>query len=310
MAPRNTDFGVQMAFRVDIDFIGLGHAGAAYGGYLRAWSFFEIEGRTWFEAFRADALSALGKRYLPIYRMADGEYRFLMGRRFNRARHPIWKELASIAAERLWINHPDRWRTSWGEGYSPKETRRLRGELIEHIRYLALHGYLACYINDNAMHAFTEYNTLLPAFLRRQGVSFNAKSYVPFHFAPSLFISPGWEDFIRGRKILVVTGLNPEKEQRIRETLGRMSATAVEMLPISSTSSMMERLDISAVARQPDVCLVAAGIGAANILRQLEPLSTLAVDIGGLMNCFADCNARQHGGVIGLPSNPGLCRAL
>lgn len=301
MEKSDRDVSERMDHRVDIDFIGLGQAGAAYGGYLRAWSFFETDGLGWFEAFRADALSAVGQRYLPIYRMADGEYRFLMGRRFNPARRPVWKEVVAISAEQLRIRNPDHWKTSWGEEYPPEETRRLRAELIGHIRHLSQHGYLACYLNDNAMRAFTEYNTVLQRFLARHGIRFDAKTYVPFHFAPSLFISSSWQDFICGRRILVVTGLTSEKQRKIHETLGRMGAVRVEFLPISATSSMRDRLNLSAVNETPDLCLVAAGIGSANVLRQLQPLNRLAVDIGGLMNCFAEPASRQHGGVIGLP---------
>lgn len=287
--------------RVDLDFIGRGNAAAAYGGHLRAWSFFETDGRAWFDAFRADALSAVGRRFLPIYRMADGEYRFLMGRRFNPARRPAWKEVAAIAAERLRIRNPDRWKTSWGEEYPPQETRRLRRELIDNIRHVSQHGYLACYLNDNGLDAFTEYNHVLQRFLMNQGVRFDATTYVPFHFAPSLLISSGWQDFIVGRRILVVTGMTADKERRIRETLAKMGARGVETLPISSTSSMTDRLNLSAVQVTPDLCLVAAGIGSANVLRQLQRLDRLALDIGGLMNCFVNPSSRQHGGVIGLP---------
>lgn len=109
-----------MKYRVDMDLIGRGNAGAAYGGFLHAWSFRDIEPHEGFEEFRQTALAAMGRRFLPVYHMADGS-------------------------------------------------------------------------------------------------------------------------------------------------------------------------------------LVAAGIGSANILRQLQPLNTLSLDIGGLMNCFADRQASQHGGVIRLP---------
>ena len=81
-----------------------------------------------------------------------------------------------------------------------------------------------------------------------------------------------------------------------------MGAGVVQFLPISSSSSMTDRIDVSTIPEPVDVCLVAAGIGSANVLRQLEPAETLAVDIGGLMNCFEDRAALQHGGVIGLPT--------
>ena len=97
-----------MKYRVDLDFIGLGNAGAAYGGHLQAWSFHDINGPDWFEAFRQEALAAIGKRYLPVYRMADGEYRFMFGRRINWSRKPIYRELIGVGAEKFRFRNPDR----------------------------------------------------------------------------------------------------------------------------------------------------------------------------------------------------------
>lgn len=289
-----------MKYRVDLDFIGLGDAGTAYGGYLRAWSFRDIDGREWFEDFRQDALSAIGNRYLPVYRMADGEYRFMFGRRVNWSRKNLARELLAVGAETLRIKNPDRWKTSWGETYAPAETRHLRAELMTHVRDLSERGYLACYINDNGLDAFVEYNRVLEDLLARHDIRLHAGNYIPFHFAPSLLVSAGWRDFLQGRKILIVTGLTTEKQGQIENTLTAYGAGAVRFLPISSNSSLTDRLDLSEVDDDVEIALVAAGIGSANILRQLEPLQTLCIDIGGLMNCFQDPKARQHGGVLGL----------
>lgn len=290
-----------MVHRVDIDFIGLGNAGAAYGGHLLAWSFHDTDGPTWFANFRDDALDAIGTRFLPIYRMADGEYRFLFGRRFNRFRRPLWHEILGISAEKLRLKNPDCWRTSWGETYAPEETRRLRAELVAHIRALSQQGYLACYITDNGLNAFVEYNDVLVKLFSIHNVTLHADNYIPFHFAPSLFINSGWQDFIERRTLLIVTGLTDEKANKIRQTLLTYGAAAVHFLPISPNSSLNDQLDLSKVSDGIDIALVAAGIGSANILRQLEPLQTLCVDIGGFMNCLVDRDSRQHGGVLGLP---------
>lgn len=290
---------LDMRHRVDIDFVGLGSAGAAYGGFLHAWSFRDVDGKVWFEEFREKALDSVGSHYLPVYRMADGEYRFLMGRRFSPNR-PVLREIAALTVERLRIKNPDRWKTSWGEEYPPSKTRELRARLIENIRYLSGTGFLACYMNDNGLNAFTEYNAELEPFFRNNSIEFGPDNYVPFHFAPSLFINKGRVELVQGRKILVVTGADADKQARIRLTLNTMGARQVNFMPISSSSSMMDTLDLSSIDIKPDLCLVAAGIGSANILKQLEPLGTLCVDIGGLMNCFVNPDIRQHGGVIGL----------
>lgn len=290
-----------MKYRVDIDFIGCGNAGAAYGGFLHAWSFRDIGPREWFAEFRQTALAAMKQRYLPIYRMADGEYRFLMGRNYNFSRRPLIKELIAVTAEKIRLKNPDKWETSWGETYNSADTRKLRGKLIEHISHLSRFGYLACYLNDNGLNAFTEHNKALLRYFDLNEIVFSSENYVPFHFAPSLLVSDGWQDFIRGRTILVVTGLDPQKEHSIECTLTEMGARRVQFLPISGKSSMNDSLNLEGMDKEVDLCLVAAGIGSANILRQLQPLQTLTLDIGGLMNCFVDRTAKQHGGTLALP---------
>ena len=292
----------EMIYRIDLDFIGCGNAGAAYGGFLNAWSFRDINPREWFEEFRQTALNTMGRRFLPVYRMADGEYRFLMGRKYNLSRKPLIKELLAVTAEKIRIKNPDKWQTSWGEAYDPKNTRQLRVNLLKDIRYLAQKGFLACYINDNGLNAFTEYNKVLLDFFARNNIPFSAKNYVPFHFCPSLLVSPGWQDFLKKRVILVVTSLTPEKMSAINATLEDMGVEKVRFLSISAKSSMCDYLDLKEVDEKFDICLVAAGIGAAHILNQLEPLNTLSLDIGSLMNCFFNRNATQHGGVFRLPN--------
>lgn len=291
----------RMKYRVDIDFVGRGNAAKAYGGFLNAWSFRDIAPKIWFEEFRQSALSAIGQRFLPVYRMADGEYRFLMGREYNFSRKPLIKEILAVTAEKIRIKNPDKWKTSWGETYRPEDTRKLRKSLLADISFIAERGYLACYLNDNGLNAFTEYNQRLLELFRNKDIKFDETNYIPFHFCPSLLVGNGWRDFFLDRRILVVTGLNSIKEQAIRANINEMGARSVEFLPISSSSAMYDNIDLLKVKVKPDICLVAAGIGSANILKQLQPFNTLSLDIGGLMNCYVDRNASQHGGVISLP---------
>ena len=72
-----------LKYRVPLDFVGNGDAHKAYGGQLDAWSFINITPDDWFAKFRNHVLDCMGKEFLPVYRMADGEYRFLMGRKYN-----------------------------------------------------------------------------------------------------------------------------------------------------------------------------------------------------------------------------------
>ncbi len=291
----------KLKYRVDLDFIGISSAAKAYGGKLEAWSFIDVQGEAWLSNFRKHVLSCIGKKYLPIYRMADGEYRFLIGRKFNPNRRPLIKEIVAITAEKIKLKNPNRWKTSWGEEYSPEEIKGLRQNLLEDIRFISQSGYLACYINDNGLHAFTEYNKYMEFFFHKYDIRFDAMNYIPFHFVVGLLTNDGWQIFYKNRKILIISGIDDAKEAKIKQSLFNLGASNVEFLRISSTASMKDILDLSKVKTTPDLCLVAAGIGSANILRQLEPLQTVVLDIGGYMNCYIDKSLSIHGGIFGLP---------
>jgi hypothetical protein len=44
-----------------------------------------------------------------------------------------------------------------------------------------------------------------------------------------------------------------------------------------------------------DLCLVAAGVGAANVMVQLQGLGTVVLDIGGYLHCLENSAFVAHG---------------
>lgn len=289
-------------FKVNLNDVGLESADNAYGGYLDAFSFKETDFESWISSFKSEVLKNMGKNYFPIYRMADGEYRFIMGRVYNFYKKPLWRELIAVTAEKLRIKNPDRWKTSWGEEYKPERVKALRKQLINDVAYISRKGKLACFWNENGLKAFEEYNNKLLPFFKKNNIVFNKYNYIPFHFVCSILVRTGWKDLFKKKHILIVTGSDEFSENKIKETLSLMGVGKVSFYRISKTSSMEEQLNLdSFLERQIDICLVAAGIGSANILRQLEPLQTVVLDIGGYMNCFINNEASQHGGIFKLP---------
>ena len=95
-----------MKYKVNLKEVGLEDANKAYGGFLDAFSFHKTNFKDWFNVFRDDCLKAMEtKTFFPVYRMADGEYRFLMGRAYNFYKRPLIKELIAVTAEKLHIKN-------------------------------------------------------------------------------------------------------------------------------------------------------------------------------------------------------------
>lgn len=290
-----------MKYRVDLDFVGINSAADAYGGKLQAWSFKEIEGEVWFKQFRTEVINSIGKKYTPIYRMADGEYRFLMGRKFNPHRNPIWKEFLAVYAERLGLWDKRGWKTSWGESYPIDEHNKLKDTLLKDIKFITKYGYIGLYLNDNGLNAFTEYNKHIVPYLSKNNIFIRNENYIPFHFVVALLVNNGWEVFIEERNILVVSGTSDETEHKIVANLKSLGAKSVQFMRISKNSSLKSELDLKVINCRPDICFVAAGIGSAHVLKQLSPLNTVALDIGGFLNCLIDYEYHVHGGLFRLP---------
>lgn len=285
----------RLDYRVPLNTIGNGSGHEAYAGRLDAWSFWDIDADSWFQSFRDQITSSLGKKYLPVYRMADGEYRFLIGRKYNFHRRPLLRELVAVTVEKLRIKNPNKWKTSWGENYAPERAAALKKHLLENIREISKNGYLGCYINDNGLNAFIEYNNSILPFFSKNDIIFTPENYIPFHFAVNLFVGAGSRDLLRGRDILIVTGSN-KNQQKISESLYRLGVNSVQYFPISNTASMIEVLDLGTISSPLDLCLVSAGIGSANILTQLKPLKTVCVDVGGFINLLEKTSRSIHGG--------------
>lgn len=291
-----------LKYKVSLNDIGLKSADLAYGGYINAYSFYETNLENWLYNFRMIVLSKMGKEYLPIYRMADGEYRFLMGRKLNLHKRPLIREIIAVTAESLRLKNPNKWKTSWGEEYSPKKVSNLREKLIQDVNKISKKGFLACFYNENGLHAFEEYNNHLQPFFSKYNIKFDIDNYIPFHFVCGLLVKDGGKEFFENRNILVVTGSDDDSELKIKESMSLLNVNKIGFIRISKTSSMEEILNFDQFINEKiDLILVAAGIGSANIITQLEPLNTVTLDIGGFINCFKDRSASQHGGIFKLP---------
>jgi hypothetical protein len=98
----------------------------------------------------------------------------------------------------------------------------------------------------------------------------------------------------KDRSIAIVSSADQEKRTRIAATLLAEGSTHVQFIGISATHAMTETVDLSGLRTPVDVVLVAAGIGAANILVQLRPLNTVCIDGGICVECLAQPERKKE----------------
>lgn len=280
-------------YRVPLTSTGRGRLPTVYGGRFDAWSFIPTCECLWFAGFRDEVLRAIGQRYLPVYRIADGEFQALLGRRVRWRSDRSWRDCIAVALERVGLFHRTR-RTSWGEHYDRSARGALLRKLTSDVTTIAGFGHLAVLLSDNGFGLAHEYRRPFCAFVASHAIPFGPRNYVPFHFVCELLSGPGSDALVRDRRILVVTGLRGKDTASIEETLRSVGAATVQFLGVSSNHAMLDTLDISSVCRPVDICFVAAGVGAANVLVQLRDLGTVALDIGGYIHCLEDRNVVSH----------------
>jgi len=281
-------------YRIPLREIAGGRLVPMFKGRFDAWAFRSTTERAWLHSFRERVVDSIGRRYLPVYRIADGEFRYLLGRRVRwQSEHPI-RDGLGVAAERLGLIHRTN-ATSWGEEYSPSLRIALRRTLTDRIRSIAQSGYLATLLSDNGVSLAHEYRAPFCKYMAYHDLCFGSNNYVPFHFVCELLSSPGWEELLEGRRVLIVTSLEGKNTALIAGNLTAMGVRDIQFVNVSANHSMLDNVNLSTVRMPVDLCLVSAGVGSANVLVQLKALETTALDIGGYLYCFENKAFVAHG---------------
>jgi hypothetical protein len=247
-----------------------------------------------FDRFADDVIGALGREARPVYRMADGEFQFLLG---ERDPYPGggWLQPSRLRARAGRVLRRIRRRpppTVWGEHYSAAEHRHAVARLTTAIRQVAATGVLGAYFMRRADGWGEGYFPPVCRWLDRQDIGLTASNYIPFYCVYALLTGPRRVELLRDRHVLVVTHLTPARRDAIARGLAAEGVASVQFAPVSADRALFDTLDLAGVQRPVDIALAAAGIGTAAVLTQLAPLAVPAIDCGIVMECFIDDDRR------------------
>jgi hypothetical protein len=245
-----------------------------------------------FESFASRIVAAVGREYLPVYRMSDGEFIFMVGwqRPFVNERLLLrFRSWMSRTRNRV-LRRPSP--TMWGEAYADSERLAAIQRLETAVRHVALRGILAIYFMRRGDRWNEEFFEPVTSWLDDRRIELTPANYVPLYFAYALMNGPRRTELYSGRRILVVTHLNPERRTAIERGLRMEGAAAVKFLPVSASRAMFDDIDVAPFAGRVDLALVAAGIGSANVVMQLEPLAVPSIDAGITIDCLIDPGRR------------------
>jgi hypothetical protein len=223
--------------------------------------------------------------------MSDGEFVFVCGRRAYPPsflwRYPTmtlksWAKAVLRPTEGTFLSGSK----GYGyESYADEEWRRAQEGYGSRVRAIAEKGVLAI----NFVHHLyfpEQYVAPMCDWLDQARVPLGPNSYAPFYFIYALLLGQDLKRLVDGRRVLVVTSdEDGTKAPAMERTLRRMGAAGMAFAPISRSKSMFDRVELRGIG-QVDLVLIGAGVGAVNVLEQVEPLGVPAIDAGFALDCY------------------------
>lgn len=250
--------------------------------------------REWFAEFVTRAASSIGRAYLPVHRISDGEMSFAVGFRppypplgVNPVIHYV-RQVASYVKWRRWSCHLSTGTPDGCEEYSGVEWRQLRQFYTDCVRQLvAANGILAVALCVTPERFGEQYHRAMCEWFERHGIDLNAANYYPFYFVYALLNSPARDLVLKDRSVLVINSLTPERQRAIQEGLEKAGARQVQFRAVSRSKALHDTVELSTLSDPVDVALIGAGVASASILLQLKPLQTLSIDAGYCIDLLA-----------------------
>jgi hypothetical protein len=272
---------------------------AAGGRFAMQRTFSEVKAAVWDEEFKSRIRSAIGREFLPIYRMADGEFIFCVGERMYRPhgavldKRVIWRMLRGAVRKVINRGSEQGLLTCWGENYRAEERIRLLPDYVLYLRRIAEKGILAIHFVEMPNWVFgKEYFVPVCDWFDEHKITLNVENYAPFHFVYALLAEAHLNGLFKGLTVAVVTHISEVRVRGIERGLRELGANEVIFLPISDSQAMTDRIAGLDDCVEFDLALVGAGVGAANILCQLEPYATVCIDAGFFLETLIEPGRR------------------
>lgn len=269
---------------------------------LRTYSPERIDSAVWFSKVADRVESAIGRSFLPIIRLADGEFLFLLG--------------FQPPSPRAGLTYPLQWMRWWLAKWKPRRQLHAGGthgnrplyasakyitEELDGIRKtygrvlgrIAGSGLIAADLSFCAVpfqdHFFPAFRTWLNA----NSIELTMANYAPFYFIYALLTGPERHRLFSGRRVLVIHSATGPKQDAIKSSLIREGAKEVFWHTISPDRSLYDVVPVDRFVGAVDLCVFGAGIGKPAILAQLEPLRVPCIDAGYVMEVWADPSVAQ-----------------
>jgi hypothetical protein len=224
------------------------------------------------------------RSFLPIYRMADGEFAFCLDRQ---------KQLL-FRIKSLLKEGNTNFKTVYGENYSKTEIYNIREQYIRQLQTISKLGNLALHLT--IFKELKSYENLINPVLKwfdKNNIKITPQNYIPFYFIYALFCKQYRDNLITDKDILIITSLTEEKKNKLENYFTINGTRTVSFINISPDKSLLDKIDLTNLKISPQLVLIAAGVGSLNILDQLKSLNALCIDIGIIMDAIINENLNK-----------------
>jgi rhodanese-related sulfurtransferase len=263
-----------------------------------AWAPAKVDAVEWYRIFEQRVLDALGKEFLPVVRLADGEFSFLFGQIRANPRWPLFKRL-----RHNWLqfyrrkmrqqNFQFRTRkTVSSADYTQEEWRSARAKYAEDLKWISEIGLLAPQLAFLGRPTMEQFQLQFKEWIGDVGIEPSLSNICQFYFVYALFLGSEQPAILQGKRVLVVHGATGGRAEKIQAALRSQGASEVGWLSISNDRSLFDRLDVAPYMGKFDLVVVGAGVGKPGVIRQLEPLSVPVIDIGYVFEIWIDPECR------------------
>jgi len=255
-------------------------------GAIKHYSFDDTTSIDWYNSFIDKCMNSIGNNYLPVFRASDGEFYFATGwknpsppKNHNYIYHHIRYNLGKYKMGRFpWVVKTGA--HDYSERYSFLKLYKARKIFCDQLSIISKNGILALDYSVRTPPFAEQYRIPFCNYLTEKNIILTKNNYFPFYFVYGLLNGPMKEEFYNERTILVVTSITLTKKKRIESFLLKKGAKEILFLDISPNQSMFHKLTIPNFKAKPEIILVGAGIGSANILTSLKSTNTLCLDAG------------------------------
>lgn len=256
-----------------------------------------------YDLFKERVKNSIGKKYLPIYRMADGEFGFCLQYWDDNKQLPFTQSIRKLISniKQLLIprnyyyrkratNYKDRFKNIFdlkyysvatGESYSTRDAKEVKSIYIYELKKIAENGIIPLhFIRENGELIYEDSVKGICNWFKGNDILINGSNYTAFYNVYALMNGPDRDILFKDKNILIMTNTSDEKQRSIKNNLKRLKIKSIQFYLISANKSMFDKIDVNKITQPVDVVFIAAGIGSLNIISQLEPLNTVCIDAG------------------------------